>query len=326
MSSINTNSSLFKEFIQNAVTSPSPKVQKNFMEVMGSIVQIFKKICEDEKLIIDLEYKGKDYWKKAKDFKSCFVDGGVYSNFLSSSAPFAIRAKSFIIKPKFEILLKASLSNILRNYPLDYIINKKSFFGYDFYVDENVLIPRPETEELVQWVIDDNNTNDRKKLIDLGAGSGCIGISISKTISFDVTLADISKESLRVCNINKDILEANVKIIEYDMNTEFTNDEFFDIIISNPPYLDYSKKDEIDENVNFEPHIALFAPEDNPIHFYKQILVFANKNLNKGGQIYLEINPDFIQEFNSLLTKFKPNDVNFRVDFRGKKRLVKLSF
>ena len=233
---------------------------------------------------------------------------------------------SFIIKPKYEMLLKASLKNILRNYPLDYIINKKSFFGYDFYVDENVLIPRPETEELVQWVIDDNNTNDRKKLIDLGAGSGCIGISISKTISLDVTLADISKEALRVCNMNKDILESNVKIIEYDMNTKFTNDEFFDIIISNPPYLDYSKKDEIDENVNFEPHIALFAPEDNPLHFYKQILFFANKNLNKGGQIYLEINPDFIKEFNSLLTEFKPNDVNFKVDFRGKKRLAKLSF
>ena len=233
---------------------------------------------------------------------------------------------NFIIKPENEMLLRSSLKNILRNYPLDYIINKKSFFGYDFYVDENVLIPRPETEELVQWVIDDNNTNDRKKLIDLGAGSGCIGISISKTISLDITLADISKEALRVCNINKDILESNVKIIEYDMNTKFTNDEFFDIIISNPPYLDYSKKDEIDENVNFEPHIALFAPEDNPLHFYKQILFFANKNLNKGGQIYLEINPDFIKEFNSLLTEFKPNDVNFRVDFRGKKRLAKLSF
>ena len=233
---------------------------------------------------------------------------------------------SFIIKPKYEMLLKASLKNILRNYPLDYIINKKSFFGYDFYVDENVLIPRPETEELVQWVIDDNNTNYRKKLIDLGAGSGCIGISISKKISLDVTLADISKESLRICNVNKDILSSNVKIIEYDMNTEFTNNEFFDIIVSNPPYLDYSKKDQIDENVNFEPHIALFAPEGNPLHFYKQILVFANRNLNKGGHIYLEINPDFIKEFNGLLTKFKPNDVNFRVDFRGKKRLAKLSF
>lgn len=232
----------------------------------------------------------------------------------------------FIIKPENEMLLRSSLTNVIRNYPLDYIINKKSFFGYDFYVDENVLIPRPETEELVQWVIDDNNTNDKKKLIDLGAGSGCIGISISKTISLDVTLADISKEALRVCNINKDILESNVKIIEYDMNTKFTNNEFFDIIISNPPYLDYSKKDEIDENVNFEPHIALFAPEDNPLHFYKQILAFANKNLNEGGQIYLEINPDFIKEFNSLLTEFKLNDVNFRLDFRGKKRLAKLSF
>ena len=231
-----------------------------------------------------------------------------------------------IIKPENDMLLRESLKKILRNYPLDYIINKKSFFGYDFYVDENVLIPRPETEELVQWVIDDNNNGDKKKLIDLGTGSGCIGISISKAINLDVTLADISKDALHVCKINKDILESNVKIIEYDLNTEFTENQFFDIIISNPPYLDYYSKDEIDENVNFEPHIALFAPIDDPLHFYKQILVFADKNLNKGGQIYLEINPAFIKEFKSLLTEFKPNDVNFRVDFRGKKRLVKLSF
>ena len=233
---------------------------------------------------------------------------------------------NFIIKPENDTLLRESLKKILRNYPLDYIINKKSFFGYDFYVDENVLIPRPETEELVQWVIDDNNNGDKKKLIDLGTGSGCIGISISKAINLDVTLADISKDALHICKINKDILESNVKIIEYDLNTEFTENQFFDIIISNPPYLDYYSKDEIDENVNFEPHIALFAPIDDPLHFYKQILVFADRNLNKGGQIYLEINPAFIKEFKSLLTEFKPNDVNFRVDFRGKKRLVKLSF
>ena len=233
---------------------------------------------------------------------------------------------NFIIKPENEMLLRTSLKKILRNYPLDYIIKKKSFFGYDFYVDENVLIPRPETEELVQWVVDDNNIGDKKKLIDLGAGSGCIGISISKTINLDVTLADKSKEALRVCNINKDILESDVKIIEYDLNTEFTMNQFFDIIISNPPYLDYYSREEIDGNVNFEPHIALFAPKDDPLYFYKQILIFGDKNLNKGGQIYLEINPTFIKEFKSLLTKFKPNDVNFRVDFRGKKRLVKLSF
>ena len=233
---------------------------------------------------------------------------------------------NFIIKPENDMLLRESLKKILRNYPLDYIINKKSFFGYDFYVDENVLIPRPETEELVQWVIDDNNIGDKKKLIDLGAGSGCIGISISKTINLDVTLADISKEALRVCNINKDILESDVKIIEYDLNTEFTMNQLFDIIISNPPYLDYYSREEIDGNVNFEPHIALFAPKDDPLYFYKQILIFGDKNLKKGGQIYLEINPTFIKEFKSLLTKFKPNDVNFRVDFRGKKRLVKLSF
>ena len=269
---------------------------------------------------------GNDFLK-SNSIKSYIIDSEILL-----SEVLKIERKDIILNQTIELTseniddYKTLLSKRSKQEPIVYLTKKKEFWKHEFVVNKNVLIPRPETEELVQWVIDDNNKNDRKKLIDLGAGSGCIGISISKTISLDVTLADISKEALRVCNMNKDILESNVKIIEYDMNTKFTNDEFFDIIISNPPYLDYSKKDEIDENVNFEPHIALFAPEDNPLHFYKQILVFANKNLNKGGQIYLEINPDFIKEFNSLLTEFKPNDVNFKVDFRGKKRLAKLSF
>jgi release factor glutamine methyltransferase len=225
-------------------------------------------------------------------------------------------------------ILIDSLNQISKNYPIDYIINKKNFYGYDFYVDENVLIPRPETEELVQWVLEDNtNNNKSKKLIDLCSGSGCIGITISKENRYmDVTLSDISEKALEICNKNRINLKSSVKIIKLDLNSNFISQNKYDIIVSNPPYLSPNEANEIGENVKFEPEIALFAPINNPLHFYKKIIEFALINLNKKGQIYLEINPVFIEDFNQLLSDFNLNDVNFRDDFRGKKRLVKVSF
>ena len=225
-------------------------------------------------------------------------------------------------------ILIHSLNQISKNYPIDYIINKKNFYRYDFYVDENVLIPRPETEELVQWVLEDNtNNNKSKKLIDLCSGSGCIGITISKENRYmDVTLSDVSEKALEICNKNRINLKSSVKIIKLDLNSNFISQNKYDIIVSNPPYLSPNEANEIGENVKFEPEIALFAPINNPLHFYKKIIELALINLNKKGQIYLEINPVFIEDFNQLLSDFNLNDVNFRDDFRGKKRLVKVSF
>jgi release factor glutamine methyltransferase len=221
-----------------------------------------------------------------------------------------------------------SLDQISKNYPIDYIINKKNFYGYDYYVNEDVLIPRPETEELVQWVLEDNsNNNISKKLIDLCSGSGCIGITISKeNRNIDVTLSDVSEKALEICNKNKIKLNTCVKTVKLDLNSNFIFQNKFDIIVSNPPYLSTNEANEIGENVKFEPKIALFAPINNPLHFYKKIIEFALINLNKKGQIYLEINPVFIRDLRQLLSDFNLNDVTFRDDFRGKKRLVKVSF
>ena len=224
-------------------------------------------------------------------------------------------------------ILIDTLNQISTNYPLDYIINKKNFYGYDFYVDENVLIPRPETEELVQWVLEDNTNNKSKKLIDLCSGSGCIGITISKeNRNIDVTLSDVSEKALEICNKNKIKLNTCAKTVKLDLNSNFIFHNKFDIIVSNPPYLSTNEANEIGENVKFEPKIALFAPINNPLHFYKKIIEFALINLNKKGQIYLEINPVFIRDLKQLLSDFNLNDVTFRDDFRGKKRLVKVSF
>jgi len=235
---------------------------------------------------------------------------------------------SYFISQDYKNILVESLDKISKNYPIDYIINKKNFYGYDFYVNEDVLIPRPETEELVQWVLEDNaNINKSIKLIDLCSGSGCVGITISKeNKNMDVTLSDVSEKALEVCNKNKVQLNSDAKTIKLDLNSNFKSNYKYDIIVSNPPYLSPNEANEIGENVKFEPEIALFAPINNPLHFYKRIIEFALINLNKKGQIYLELNPVFIKDFCQLLSDFNLNDVNFRDDFRGKKRLVKVSF
>ncbi|MDC0162567.1 peptide chain release factor N(5)-glutamine methyltransferase [Flavobacteriaceae bacterium] len=235
---------------------------------------------------------------------------------------------NFIIKKDSENLILDSLKKICNNYPLDYLISKKNFYGYDFFVNEDVLIPRPETEELVKWILDDNNNlTGTKKVIDLCSGSGCIGIVISKeNNNMDVTLSDVSDKALEVCNRNKIIFNPGVKLIKLDLNSKLQHHEKYDLIVSNPPYLSRDEANEIGENVKYEPEIALFAPRNKPLHFYEKIFEFASTNLNKNGEIYLEINPNFIKDFRQLLSRFNPNDVNFREDFRGKKRLVKVLF
>ena len=235
---------------------------------------------------------------------------------------------NFIIRKDSEKLILDSLKKICNNYPLDYLISKKNFYGYDFFVNEDVLIPRPETEELVKWILDDNNNlTGTKKAIDLCSGSGCIGIVISKeNNNMDVTLSDVSDKALEVCNRNKIIFNPGVKLIKLDLNSKLQHHEKYDLIVSNPPYLSRDEADEIGKNVKYEPEIALFAPINKPLHFYEKIFEFASTNLNKNGEIYLEINPNFIKDFRQLLSRFNPNDVNFREDFRGKKRLVKVLF
>ena len=235
---------------------------------------------------------------------------------------------NFIIRKDSEKLILDSLKKICNNYPLDYLISKKNFYGYDFFVNEDVLIPRPETEELVKWILDDNNNlTGTKKVIDLCSGSGCIGIVISKeNNNMDVTLSDVSDKALEVCNRNKIIFNPGVKLIKLDLNSKLQHHEKYDLIVSNPPYLSTDEANEIGENVKYEPEIALFAPINKPLHFYEKIFEFASTNLNKNGEIYLEINPNFIKDFRQLLSRFNPNDVNFREDFRGKKRLVKVLF
>ena len=211
---------------------------------------------------------------------------------------------NFNLSSESKDTLIQKMKMIIDDYPIDYLINKKNFYGNDFYVDENVLIPRPETEELVEWLINDHlNIDNHRRVIDLCTGSGCIGISIDINSSYlDVTVSDISTKALKVCEVNKKNLKSNVKIIELDLNSIYEAKKKYDIIISNPPYLHPSEINQLDKNVKYEPDIALFTPKDNPLHYYEKILDFALINLTKKGIIYLEINPNFTKEFNQILT------------------------
>ena len=219
-----------------------------------------------------------------------------------------------------------SLDKLKNHYPIDYIINKKFFLDNEFYVNEDVLIPRPETEELTNWILQDNlEIKEKKRVIDIATGSGCIAISLSYHNKYFETVGiDISKKALDVCEINKKRISSEVTFLEHDIRIKKNFSEKFDIVVSNPPYLTKNGTLTIGQNVKFEPQIALFAPSNNPLLYYKKILDFSMVNLNKNGQIYLEINPVYIIEIKQILAENNLNDVNFRDDFRGKKRFLKI--
>ena len=218
------------------------------------------------------------------------------------------------------------LEKLKNHYPIDYIINKKFFLDNEFYVNEDVLIPRPETEELTNWILQDNlEIKEKKRVIDIATGSGCIAISLSYHNKYFETVGiDISKKALDVCEINKKRISSEVTFLEHDIRIKKNFTEKFDIVVSNPPYLTKNETLTIGQNVKFEPQIALFAPSNNPLLYYKKIFDFSRVNLNKNGQIYLEINPVYIKEIKQILAENNLNDVNFRDDFRGKKRFLKI--
>ena len=219
-----------------------------------------------------------------------------------------------------------SLDKLKNHYPIDYIINKKFFLDNEFYVNEDVLIPRPETEELTNWILQDNlEIKEKKRVIDIATGSGCIAISLSYHNKYFETVGiDVSKKALDVCEINKKRISSEVTFLEHDIRIKKNFSEKFDIVVSNPPYLTKNEILTIDQNVKFEPQIALFAPSNNPLLYYKKIFDFSRVNLNKNGQIYLEINPVYLKEIKQILAENNLNDVNFRDDFRGKKRFLKI--
>ena len=222
-----------------------------------------------------------------------------------------------------EVNLVRSIKFLEKESPIQYITGQTQFMGMNFTVNKNVLIPRPETEELVRWIVQDLHSN--KRVLDIGTGSGCIATSLSKLMDNCLVYGwDISSNALDIASKNSKNNSVNVKYDLVDITNEKQFSEKFDIIVSNPPYVTQDDKLLMSKNViSYEPHIALFVKENDPLFFYKKILNFSKKNLISNGTIYFEINENFSKQVNKLLKKEGFHDIIVRKDFRGKYRMVK---
>lgn len=210
--------------------------------------------------------------------------------------------------------------------PIQYILGETEFYGLKFSVDNSVLIPRPETEELVEWIQKDNHEN-QCSILDIGTGSGCIAIALKHVLpQASVSAFDISEDALKTAikNANLNDVEINFANIDILQRPEFS--EKWDIIVSNPPYIPASEKAEILPNVlNHEPHLALFVSDSHSLVFYEEIARFALKQLKEKGKLYFEIHSKAGESCVNLLREMGFKSVELRKDMAGNDRMIKAS-
>jgi release factor glutamine methyltransferase len=223
--------------------------------------------------------------------------------------------------------LKHYTERLLRHEPVQYVLNEAWFCGFRFYVDKNVLVPRPETEELVDWVISDCRFPvDRLSILDIGTGSGCIPITLKRKLrKAEVVGCDISEAALDVARKNASSLGADVKFVLLDFLDRGKRERLasFDIITSNPPYVPAKDKAQMPRNVvDYEPPGALFVPDDDALVFYKAIAEFGKNHLNPGGIVYAEIHEHLSQQV-SLHFRSIGYNVLVKKDMQGKERMIK---
>lgn len=220
--------------------------------------------------------------------------------------------------------LDEALQELLTHKPIQQITKEAWFYDLRFIINEQVLIPRPETEELVKWILDENTGT--VSILDIGSGSGCIPVAVKKHLpNAHITSVDISEDALQVAKQNAAANKTDINFIQTDfLDTESRQQlSVYDIIVSNPPYIPIAEKEKMDRNVTaYEPHTALFVPNQSPLLFYEHIAAFAKTHLHKYGKIYVEIHEDFGEEtaavFASLFVQ-----VEIRKDINGKNRMIK---
>lgn len=244
----------------------------------------------------------------------------------------------FVMQPNFIIqkeklnLLNKALNKLQKEEPIQYIIGHTEFFGLTFIVNKNTLIPRPETEELVAWVVYEIKHRELKQIkdisvLDIGTGSGCIPISIAKRCkNTTITAIDISKKALQVAKKNAENNSVKIKCIASDILNTTSLEKRYDIIISNPPYVRNSEKKEIENNVlKNEPHIALFVEDSNPLIFYDKIATLSKQHLTKEGLLFFEINQYLGEETKQMLHKKGFKNIEIRKDIFRNNRMIKAS-
>ncbi|KAA6345125.1 Release factor glutamine methyltransferase [termite gut metagenome] len=218
--------------------------------------------------------------------------------------------------------LKNAVERLQKQEPIQYIRGYADFFGISFHVAPGVLIPRPETEELVETILKENQGAFR--ILDIGTGSGCIAISLAKHLpQATITAWDISEEALTIARENNNRLGTTVLFYNRNILNISSCEEEYDLIVSNPPYITEAEKAEIEARVtDWEPDIALFVPNDDPLRFYRHIALLGRKLLSNKGKLYFEINPACSEETAETLRKSGYRNVRITKDLQGRNRFV----
>lgn len=216
------------------------------------------------------------------------------------------------------------VERLQNNEPIQYVLGKTEFYGLDFIVNSSVLIPRPETEELVEWILLETKELN-PHLLDIGTGSGCIAIALAKHLNYGTVDAwDISEEALQVARSNATLNNVSIAFSRVNVLKPTNIDKRFNIIVSNPPYITVSEKSIMEKNVlDFEPHEALFVADEESLIFYNKISDIALKMLNSKGYLYFEINQAKGTDVMELLKKKGFEDVELRKDISGNSRMIR---
>ena len=224
--------------------------------------------------------------------------------------------EELINKEQFDMFSNVMI-RLLNEEPIQYILNTTSFYGLDFICTPSALIPRPETEELVDWIL--KSEKNKISILDIGTGTGCIPISLAKNnTDYTVSALDISDVALELAKDNAQKNEVDISFISADIFS-YTSEKKYDLIVSNPPYVRNLEKIKIQNNVlNFEPPLALFVDDDDPLVFYRAILEFAKSNLSEKGSVYFEINENLFNEMESLLASYRFSEIELKKDVFGK--------
>ena len=229
------------------------------------------------------------------------------------------------ISGKHRDVLDEMIRRLKKNEPIQYIIGIETFGGLTFEVNQDVLIPRPETRELVEWIAEDCQLEDPCKILDIGTGSGCIAISLAKLLGqAEVEAWDVSEEALQVARRNAERNQVDVLFRKMDVLGDVPEGMLYDVIVSNPPYIAEKEKSQMEHNVlDWEPSIALFVPDEDPLLFYRRIAQLGGSMLKKGGSLYYEINQAYGQETMEMLASMGYQSIELRKDVWGNDRMVK---
>lgn len=243
--------------------------------------------------------------------------------------------KDTLLTEQQQQLYDSKLKELIRGKPIQYVTNNAWFLGKEFYVNEQVLIPRPETEELVQWIAEEVVSRKstvvsqgfQMQILDIGTGSGCIPVSLKVAMpGTEIIGCDISNEALTVARVNAGKLKVQVDFIQLDFLDAAQHNKLgqYDVIVSNPPYIPAEEKSRLHSNVkDYEPAIALFVPDNDALVFYKAIALFGKEHLKSNGYIYCELDTAHAMECKALFEDMGYKDVEVRKDMHGNWRMLK---